>query len=336
MATTGNSKKTDTLRSQVLSRTMGTVRLASLLETSQSCDIGKPITLGGFGRIHCFSGKAKKGWLLDPLPSIPASHKLQCAPEEAEYVQVLQVAACNLRCWYCFVDYSSLDPSTNTNRDFEVDSLVADALRQPDCPRILDLSGGNPGLVPEWILWTIRALKRHGNDRVYLWADDNLTVELYSQVLSANEISEISEFRLFGSVGCFKGFDDESFAFNTGLPQIEFESQFHNFEKILRFGWDLYAYATFTTPEPRSLAARIASFIDRLQEIDENLPLRLVPLEVKPYTPVLERLRPHHKRAIEIQYDAMRQWVEELSRRFDLETLKKPICDIIYASRRGS
>ncbi len=322
------------LRDKALSVTNKSIKLASLINTCQAEDIGKPITFDGYSRIHCFSELPQENWISDPLPTIPAARKLGCSIQEARETQVFQLAACNLRCWYCFVDYDSLSPESPRSKEFSIEELIAKFIAIKERPRVIDLSGGNPGLVPEWILWSIRTLKSFDAKNVYLWADDNLTVDYYSTVLTRSEIQEISIFPRFGSVGCFKGFDDESFSFNTSLPPGLFATQFNIFKTILSFGWDLYGYVTFTTHSAYSLPGRISKFVDRLQEIDENLPLRVIPLKIKPYSPTKDRMREIHEKSLRIQYDVLHCWLQELEHRFRPELLRKEICDIPYVSRK--
>lgn len=323
------------LRSRLLCPSRQAIRLANLYDTSQSLDIGKPINYGGFGRIHHFSEQQRPEWIADPLPAVPAARKLGCSVEEARVAQIFQIPACNLRCWYCFVDYSSLSPEACNTRLFDVCELVRGLPKPPGNPRVLDLSGGNPGLVPEWLLWTVRALRDERRDDVMLWVDDNLTVSLYSSVLSSTELQEIIGYPLFSSVGCFKGFDDESFAFNSGRPKQEFASQFRVFESLFNFGWDIYAYVTFTCPTTERLPDRMRGFVDLLQDIDENLPLRTVPLEIRRYSPMEQRIDQSREEALGNQYEALALWNAEIENRFCLDQRTKPICDIAY-SRRGS
>lgn len=323
----------DKLRSKVVSVESQTIRLACLKNTGQAADIGNPITFNGYGRIHLFSEVPKPGWIGDPLPALPAAKALGCRVEDTRRTQVFQIAACNLRCWYCFVDDSSLSPDPAVSREFGIEHLVSQFYLMPERPMVIDLSGGNPGLAPEWILWTVRAIRDRGSDPSYVWADDNLTVDFYSKNLSARELDEIADFPWFGSVGCFKGFDPESFSFNTGGRPEEYFAQFEIFRSLLKLRWDLYGYVTFTSPDSNSISSRIVDFVDRLQSIDENLPLRTVPLEIRPYTPTRTRMREKHKLAISVQYQALECWMEQLDRRFSPKLREKKICDIPIASR---
>jgi len=326
----------ESLRNRILKHNQRSIRLASLLNTSQTTDIGRPIILDGYGRIHCFSELEKGDWITDPLPTIPASKRLKCNPELVRNARVLQLSACNLRCWYCFVDYDSLSPDSPSAKDYQISDIISSLTNNSTDPFVLDLSGGNPGLVPEWVWWTIKELQDQDIENVYVWVDDNLTVNFYSKYLSQNQIREIADYPRFGSVGCFKGFDDLSFSFNTGLVRELFNEQFAVFKDLLSFGWDIYGYVTFTTDIQSNIRRRIALFIDKLQDIDENLPLRVIPLEIKPYTPTRMRMNYSRELAIKVQYEALNYWNEEIIKRFPSDLINQPICDITYMSRGKS
>jgi len=308
-------------------------KVVRISDTSQAKDISKPLLLNGYARLHSFRINKSLSWIPDPLPSLPAAKALGCDPSESEVATVLQLAACNLRCWYCFVDYASLEPTTSSSEfissDHVIDSIAGDHVKM-----VLDLSGGNPGLIPEWILSFVQSLRRRNTDNIYLWADDNLTVNYYSQYLSRQDIDIIATFPYFGSVGCFKGYSPQSFSFNTGMLPELFANQFEVFRSYLSYGWDIYAYVTFTTPALSNLLSEMSSFVDTLQEIDINLPLRTVPLEIIPYTPMLSRLNDMRRLSMKNQYIVLEAWKKEVTGRFSQDDRVTSIERIRYASRR--
>jgi len=57
--------------------------------------------------------------------------------------------------------------------------LVDAYLAIPGRPSVLDLSGGQPDLVPEWVSWTLRALDERRVSDVYVWSDDNLSTDYF-------------------------------------------------------------------------------------------------------------------------------------------------------------
>jgi hypothetical protein len=203
---------------------------------------------------------------------------------------------------------------------------LADAyLAVPDRPPVLDLSGGQPDLIPEWVPWTLRALDERGVSDVYVWSDDNLSTGYFFTHLTPAEQRYVAAHPRYGRVACFKGFDAESFAFNTAAAPELFDRQFSLFAWLLATGMDLYGYATFTTPNGDRIPARMRAFTDRLQRIAEYLPLRVVPLEIVVWGPVAPRMRADRQASLALQQEAIAAWRTELGRRFTPAELAAPI-----------
>jgi len=189
----------------------------------------------------------------------------------------------------------------------------------PDRPRIIDLSGGSPDLVPEWPIWMLRALRRHGLDDVYLWSDDNLSTDYLFSGLVAHEVELLADSHRYGRVCCFKGFDEASFVFNTGARASDFDRQFQIAKRTMALGVDLYGYVTLTSPPNPSVRDAIRSFMDRLQQLDAKFPLRVVPLEIQEFSPVTSRMNAVRSGSLVVQAAAVLSWQEELAERFSYE-----------------
>jgi uncharacterized Fe-S cluster-containing radical SAM superfamily protein len=298
--------------------------------SQQEQDLTDPTNCDGVGRVRHFRRRTSPGWPPNPLPIDPASRFLGIAPGDILRAQVFQNAVCNWRCWYCFVPFNLLAAHPNHSRWVTADELVELYLREPDRPPMIDLSGGQPDLVPEWVPWTMRALRERGLEgSVYLWSDDNLSNDYFWQYLGKDDLELIRSFRGYGRVGCFKGFDAESFAFNTAADAALFDQQFALFGRLIGVGIDMYAYVTLTTPTPELLSDRIARFVDRLQGVTPLLPLRVVPLEVQVFTPVEARLSPARRESMVHQQRAVEAWNRELDRRFPTAVRGLPITDIV-------
>jgi len=243
--------------------------------------------------------------------------------------QVFQNAACNWRCWYCFVPFNLLSANPEHSGWLSAADLLNLYDKEVDAPVVIDLSGGQPDLTPEWVPWMMRELRLRGlSERVYLWSDDNLSNDYFWQFLSKTDIDLICEYRNYGKVCCFKGFDSESFAFNTNASPELFEQQFALFRRYLELDIDLYAYVTFTTSSADEIAAKVQMFADRLQSISPNLPLRVVPLEVRAFAPVQSRMNSDHHLALKLQWDVLHCWETELAKRFTSELRQTPIYEI--------
>ncbi len=121
------------------------------------------------------------------------------------------------------------------------------------------------------------------SDEVYLWSDDNLSTDYVFDKLGPVDRARLASYPHYGRVCCFKGFDADSFAFNTGAEPSGFALQFERFARYLELRIDLYGYVTLTGPPTEGVADKVHAFIDRLQGISRNLPLRVVPLQITPF-----------------------------------------------------
>lgn len=303
--------------------------VANFSGSGQEADLTDPPNCGGVGRIRHFTRGTSNGWPDNSLPIDPASAFLGLPHADAIRAQVFQNAACNWRCWYCYVPFNLL--SANEKRGVWVTphALVEQFLSEADRPDMIDLTGGQPDLVPEWIPWTIEALQGAGfADSVYVWSDDNLSNDYFFRYLDEETQHRVAGHPGYGRVCCFKGFDEASFSFNTKAAPELFDRQFELFSRLRATGMDLYAYATFTSATADSLPAAMTSFVDRLQGISEALPLRLVPLEILEYGPVVPRLRGEHRGSMEVQQAAIAAWQSELDRRFTDAERRMPINEV--------
>jgi|SRR5579859_6571613 len=296
-------------------------------ESKQSEDLTLPANCGGFGRIHHFRRFYGNDWPDNPLPIDPALHFLGLPQRDDIQVQVFQNAICSWRCWYCFVDFDLLSANPDHSEFKTVDELIDLYLREPNRPSIIDLSGGQPDLVPEWGLWFADALATRGLDKkIYLWSDDNLSNDYLWRQLGSADLARLASYRNYGRVGCFKGFDEKSFSFNTKAQPDLFGVQFKLMRRLVEAGFDVYGYTTFTSNSDKDLSSHMSAFVDRLQsEIHPLFPLRTVPLPILKFTPTRARMGPQHERALSIQKDAVHAWSEELQRRFSKSTRSQQI-----------
>lgn len=305
--------------------------ISNFLGTSQAEDLMKPPNCKGFGRIRHFRRDTDPSWVPNPLPIDPASKALGLKPGEQLHAQVFQNAACNWRCWYCFVPFNMLDASTERASWVTAGELVDLYLAEDERPPMIDLTGGQPDLVPEWVPWTMQALRERGLEgKVFLWSDDNLSIDYFWSVLSDADRDLVATFKGYGRVGCFKGFDDASFAFNTKAAPDLFDRQFELMRRYLGTGIDIYAYATFTTQTAVGIEDAMKRFVDRLQKIHPNLPLRTVPLKIGAFGVVKKRLAQNDERyeAVEHQKRAIDAWKTELGERFSSAQLSMPITEV--------
>ena len=208
--------------------------------TEQEKDLTEAANCDGFGRIRHFRRKTSPGWPLNPLPIDPARAALRLGPQDEIRAQVFQNAACNWRCWYCFVPFNLLSADPAHSTWLSPSELFQLFLKEDDRPLILDLSGGQPELVPEWTYWMIEEIERNGlRGQVYLWSDDNLSCDYFWRYLNPAQQEAVAKYPFYGRVACFKGFDDESFAFNTRAEKSWFDRQFDLMQRLVRSGMDV-------------------------------------------------------------------------------------------------
>jgi uncharacterized Fe-S cluster-containing radical SAM superfamily protein len=317
------------LRARAIDVNQQKILVTDFRQTQQEGDLTVPPNCGGFGRVRHFRRATSNGWPSNPLPIDPATAALGLPETDAIEAEVFQNAACNWRCWYCYVPFELLSANRERSAWLSAEELLDLYLREPRRPRIIDLSGGQPDLVPEWIPWMMLAIRKKGLEHsTYLWSDDNLSNDYYHRFLSAELREVVRSHPTYGRVCCFKGYDAESFAFNTLASPELFERQFKIFDALLRDGLDLYAYVTLTGPNTTEIVSAVPRFIDRLQAISPNLPLRTVPLEIQQYSPTVSRMRPVHQEAVRNQWLACETWQRELDRRYPTEDRGRPIHEI--------
>lgn len=319
-------------RESIFNEGNNTFLLSKIENSDQEKDLTVPPNCDGYGRIRHFRRFISEEWGKDPLPIDPACKALGLESCDMIETQVFQIASCNVRCWYCFVPDDLKQASGCRSKWFSASDMLN--LFQRDCHgvRVLDLSGGNPELAPEWIYYVMKELEKRKIDKnVYLWSDDTLTTNYFFEYLQANQIEYIKNYKFYGKVCCFKGFDNHSFSFNTKLPQDYFDKQFENFERYFTLGLDLYGYVTFTTDNVDDLEEKMAKFIIRLRKIHPLLPLRIVPLQIAIFTPVQYRLNSNYIEAVENQKMVYIEWRKQLENLYDEKLLNTRICDIILS-----
>lgn len=300
-----------------------TILISNIGDSEQKNDLTKPANCKGFGRVRHFRRK-QENWLDDPLPIDPACEALKLPRADIIEAQVFQMGYCNMNCWYCFVP-DNLRMATEGSW-LSVDELMELYLEEPNKARVIDLSGGNPELTPEWIYWWMKAIEKRGLEKeIYLWSDDTLSTDSMYKYLNLSQIQELAEYPNYGKVCCFKGFDEESYLFNSRFKSGSFNEQFDTFKRYIHEGFDVYAYATITCPNLEKVEEKIKYFFDSLQRINELLPLRTIPLKIIAYGPTQQRMNQQHKMAINNQFVVKEVWMSELEKRFSNSQI---ICNV--------
>ena len=318
------------LRAKAINLEEKSISITNYYNSEQEKDISEHPNCKGFGRVRNFKlGKGDK-WPINPLPILPAAKALGISTNQSIRAQVFQNSVCNWRCWYCFVDFKLLSGSKKHSEFKTCDELLDLYLSEANRAPIIDITGGQPDLTPEWVPWMMGALQERGLEKdIFLWSDDNLSNDYFWRYLSQKDLDTIENYDMYARVCCFKGIDEESFSLNTNASPSLFKNQIELSKRILQLNIDLYFYITLTAPTSTDFDSSIPSFLDELQKINENLPLRIVPLEVFEFTPVKSRMNDIKKDLIRGQYSAIEVWSNELTKRFSKDLLDTPITEIV-------
>lgn len=324
-----SNKISESFRTKAIDLNDKRILITNFENSDQEKDFTEPANCHGFGRIRHFKLSDETDWPLNPLPILPALKALKLAKSEILRAQVFQNSVCNWRCWYCFVDFKLLSGNKSYSDFLSCETLLDYYLEQDNPPAVIDLTGGQPDLTPEWTVWMMEALNSKGLSKsVYLWSDDNLSNDYLWRFLTPKQLTLIQNYPMYGRVCCFKGIDELSFSYNTGAPPSLFHNQFVIWERLLKLGIDLYSYLTLPSPTTNDLKGSINKFFDRIQNIDEMYPLRIVPLKIQKFLPVVGRIKAVHEDLLEGQQMAIYLWKEELEKRFSKEMIDKDITEI--------
>jgi uncharacterized Fe-S cluster-containing radical SAM superfamily protein len=215
---------------------------------------------------------------------------------------VIQIPICNIHCQFCFVD-DNLLKGDGTFLSFE--SIYAKYCEEVHGDGILRISGGEPFMVPEFIIDFAKFLKfkiNLTNRRILLWIDTNLLckIEDYENVVTMLNLIDLP----YGIVGCFKGFDSAHLSDNISLPN-QYQAldlwlqQFRNARKLIELGSN---HIFFYVPEflqsitNEDVSHRIEYFMNfMIMNLDGNAPLRTTVLRIKEYQTNKSRLSQIHR-----------------------------------------
>ncbi len=292
------------------------VLISSVGRSTQSADLSVPANCGGLGRIKHFRSSAKGAWPKNCLPGLPASKWLQRPMREETRAQVFQLAGCPLRCWYCYVPFQLLSGNQNVGAWKSANDLLDLYLDEEERPDIIDLSGGAPELVPEWVAWMATEIEARGLSRqVFLWSDDSLTTDLLVRSEMRPLLRKIEGYRGYSKVCCLKGVSTDSFEFTTGASGEGFRRQIDILKRYLVTDIDLYAYITLAFPPQGGIKDAIDALLDELQGVDEAFIGRIVPLRVEQFSNMATRTTDMRSEALRFQDDVIQIWNECLSNR---------------------
>jgi uncharacterized Fe-S cluster-containing radical SAM superfamily protein len=237
-------------------------------------------------------------------PAYVAAHNLGGDPRDYNRVFAIQLNGCDYECNYCFVPRDLNKPELGKGKLFSAEEMLQNFLKARQYyskkdqkpPNVVRLTGGEvTTVVPELIVDVHREIENRGlSSTVYLWVDCNLSTKRYVSSLES-ELKDIAKNKNFGMVGCLKAVGDgesgkEDFALVTKAPPEYFEKQFEVLDYLVNeIQADFFVYLVpFVSGGKSAVVQRLTSCVERLREIDPNLPLRTNILQIKHYGPAVE------------------------------------------------
>jgi len=318
------------------------VMLANFGKTLQAKDSFRAGKIeSDYFRIKKYRKPGKKDYF-EGEPAGIASVKLGIFKEECNTVFLAQVNACNLRCWYCYVDEKNLQANPVYGKWITADEmlyyfltvsrLTQHAKDPNDRVNILRLSGGEAFLNPKLIYDTVQSIKKIAGleKKLYLWADCNLaTGDFFWKYLTRKQIDEIRNFKNLGICVCYKGFDKESFHYNTGAQPKFFNQQFLMHRRLIEEDFDVYSYiypvSIFSATDLERideisieyLVQKMDTFIRRLQKnVSYYAPLRVTLPYIKEYEANKSEISPRRKKIIELQPVIKNLWEQIIAEKY--------------------
>jgi len=211
---------------------------------------------------------------------------------------IVQVAQCNLDCWYCFVDKKLRNGDESLSKWFTSYEVMA-MWKKSGLP-VCRISGGEPTLAPGFLIDMITHFEEHTcADAGLLWIDTNLSTGKIFPCEYSQSIAALEYHPNVALSGCFKGFSPDDCSAATGATLSLLDRQFEMAQAVIE-ETDLEIF--FYVPgiigtndlDPKKT---IKDFFNCLREtVDERAPLRTYILQVKNYnqTPVAEWLNWTH------------------------------------------
>lgn len=286
------------------------------------------VNLNDYGRVRTFRRAKFTDWNSDPIPLDIYSNRFNVEDINSLDVQMIEVGICNLHCWWCYLPDIIRKINSKYMNWFSAKGLIDMLNKENSNCRCLYISGGNPELVPELVYEIMVELKsRNLDDKILLWSDDVLTTD-YLLNMDSEKIKYMVNYKNYAKICCLKGFDEDSFSFNTLLDKKYFNEQLDRLKKYIELGFDVYSYIIFTCNNLENVSKKLDILIKKLQDISYNLPLRIIPIKIEEFSAVSSRLNVERKHSLDNQYTVLRMWNEKIKKYYSKEELNKNIASI--------
>jgi len=221
-------------------------------------------------------------------PPYSAAYRLEGKngdPKKYNKSLTVQVAGCNYDCNFCYVPKGQKTADTKYGKYFsakEIIEIFSEARKESEEPlNVIRISGGEPIIVPEIILDVYRELEKMDLKEVYIWIDTNISTSKYLEK-SESDLKDVMKKKNIGVVGCFKGVCREDFSMITCAKPEFYEKQFETAKLFLDWKTDFYIYLPALVYED-NIENKIKEFIERIQTLNKNLPLRVEVIQIVEY-----------------------------------------------------
>jgi uncharacterized Fe-S cluster-containing radical SAM superfamily protein len=285
--------------------------------TLQAMDCAGTIVMGGRARLKRTYRAAIARWPAMHLPLVPASVATGHDREECRTSLLIQLAGCNLRCWFCFVDDCVLAGNAGRVAPISTSDVVAFLREKRRTIHVVMVSGGEPLLQPSFLLKLKADMDLHlGIDVPYMWIETNLTVDPQEwSVGTRRKMGNLLRSPRVGVTGCVKSYHPWGYYINTRRPGSEMWQQIGNARRLQEMGADLYPTIVLAGPTPRRCERVIDTCVKRLRdELGQEALRRIIPLEIRPYRPTMERMSRMRALYLRAQYRVLDTWLTAVAK----------------------
>jgi uncharacterized Fe-S cluster-containing radical SAM superfamily protein len=254
-------------------------------------------------------------------------------PKDFNVAFASQLSGCTYACNFCYVPSQVNAANPALGMFFSPKEIIEHFERAREKSKepinVLRITGGEPTIVPEIVLGVYDRLEEIPN--TYLWIDTNLSTTKYLLKLEG-DLKSIVKKRNVGVVGCFKGFCKDDFSIITGAKPEFYENQFEAAKLFLEWKTDFYVYLPSLIYED-DIKSKARDFMEKLRELNKNLPLRVEMLDIREVGGALENIRqkekegrPMPKTDQKVVFDL---WYNKLlSKYYSKEMLSKFCCEV--------
>jgi len=217
-------------------------------------------------------------------------------PKDYNKVFAVQVSGCTYSCNFCYVPPEINLANPTFGKFFSPKEIIEYFLsaksKSKEPMNVIRITGGEPTIIPEIIIDIYNEIEKR-DLRVYLWIDTNLSTNKYLENIES-DLKSIVQKRNVGVVGCFKGVCKEDFSMLTGAEPKFYEKQFETAKLLLSWKTDFYVYLPALV-YANNTERKVGEFIEMLQILNKNLPLRVEMLIIKDYPGAIINIRQKEK-----------------------------------------